>query len=420
MERGETKAIDSRRIKWLQSNLAAIKMLSDATEVEEVVSHPLLDLLQNPIGYEDDSAGFSEYNLFEITQAFLEVVGRCYWYKARGGLNGKQPKELWILAPQLVTELPSTDGKHIIDSYWFTSPFGRQQYDPVDICPFRMPDLYTAGYLGGMSPLRAVIEQVRLRRQVDANSLAILMNRGRPDAMFIPKGDSEGGGIGQDEVARAVSAWRMAFARAGQGGIAFGEYPGSLEMLQWPTKDLIDMTQYQITKSDICSSFDVPSTVLDRKESNLASAETGDWAHANYAGIPRLRRNEATINRFLVSEYDDAPVGERQLFVAYDKPLGLENPAAEFEKARSSATLGSISRNELRRLADLPPLEGTTGDVFYIADNMVPIDPKTGYPMPSAKPTNPLEAKRISRERYANMLKANGLGDEEVSRLVNA
>ena len=58
---------------------------------------------------------------------------------------------------------------------------------------------------------------------------------------------------------------------------------------------------YTMTRTDIANAFDVPTTLLDRKDSNLASAETGDYAHAKYAGIPRLKRNEAAMNQLLVS-----------------------------------------------------------------------------------------------------------------------
>jgi len=69
-----------------------------------------------------------------------------------------------------------------------------------------------------------------------------MINQGVPSAMFIPQGDGAGGGIGPDEAARVAAAFRMAFARAGRGGIAVGEHPGQLQILQWPTKDIIDMT----------------------------------------------------------------------------------------------------------------------------------------------------------------------------------
>lgn len=400
MERGETRPVSFKTAKWLQKTQT--KMMSDATDVQEVTNHPLLDLLAHPMSMADDSVGASEYTLFEHTQAFQEIVGRCFWWKEPGG-NGP-PKALWILAPQLVQEYPGTDGKRIIDKYVFMSPWGKQDYDPSEIVPFRMPDLYTAGYLGGMSPLRAVIEKVRLARQVDANASSTLINQGKPSALFVPKGDEMGGGIGRDEVQRVVASMRMAFARGGQGGIAVTEFPGSLEILQWPVKDIIDISMYTMTRTDIANAFDVPTTLLDRKDSNLASAETGDYAHAKYAGIPRLKRNEAAMNQFLISEYDDSPLPDRQLFLAYDKPEGLSNPTADFERARNGANIGAFSVNDVLRLAGEPEI-GPGGDVRFISNNMVPIDPKTGKPevQPgSQKPVAPnmnSNGKRIAKAR---------------------
>lgn len=377
MERGATRPVSRKGLRWLQYGPDTAKMVTTSIELEEVTDHPLLDLLAQPTVDGQNGVGVSQYTLFEIVQAYQEVVGRCYLWKEPGRYG--LPKSLWILAPQLTQEMPSLSGKAVVERYYFTSAFGKQEYDPDEIIPLRMPDLYTAGYLGGMSPLRACIEKVKLVRQVDANTLAVLQNEGRPSAVFTPKGGTEGDGIGREEVARMAAAYQAGYARAGRGGIYFSEFPGQLTPLQWSPTEILDIGMYKITKEDIANAFAVPTSILDRKDSNLASAETGDYAHARYAGIPRLRRNEAALNHFLVPAYDKAERwSERQLFFAYDKPLGLENMAAEFERTRSSANLGMVSPNELRDICDMPPFEG--GDAHYINSSMTPIDGR-GMPM---------------------------------------
>lgn len=383
-KRGDSRPVNKKLMKHLDG--VARKQISDASDVEEVTSHPVLDLLANPNRNNEDGVGMSGYNLINFTQLFQEVVGRCYWYVEKEGLGGT-PSAIWINAPQRMTEF-SAFGKsdRIIDYYEFSGGAnGVIRYDPDEICPFRMPDLYNV-YTGGMSPLRACFEQVRLSRKVDAQTNAVLDNGGKPSAIWSPAANGDQGGfIGEAEAERARRAFKQAFSQAGSGGVAVFQNAGELEILNWPMKDIIDASRIGLTSDVICNSYSVPTTKLKRNDSNRASAQTGDYAHAKDAGLPRCRRLEASLNHFLLPMYGEEAA--ERLFFVFDDPAGMNDDAAEREDFNAAATRGDISRNENRsRLGEEPV---PWGDQPLVLNTMVAVDKVTGMPIKQTPALSP-------------------------------
>jgi phage portal protein BeeE len=270
-----------------------------------------------------------------------------------------------------VREVPDPTGKRLIDHYEYGGARGAC-YDPSDVIKFHFPDPDNP-YFGGYSPLAAAIEKIRISRKEDAHLGAMLENMGRPDAVWSPKGDSEGGGIGAAEAQRVRSAFRQAFAMAGRGGLLVSEVPGSLQPLQWAPQDIVEIERAKAIKTDICNVFGVPDAKLERNAASLASAKTADYAHTKDAGLPRCCRNEETLNARLVPMFD--PTG--RLFVAYDSPV-REDEVFALEQMRAAAMSGAVTRNELRAAVGLDP--APWGDVPLVADNMVGVDPNTGLP----------------------------------------
>ncbi len=374
IESGRTKDIPRRRLEKLAKTANGANFLRGATKVEEVDDHPLLDLLNKPNDVsDDDGVGMSLFHLLNMTQLYLESVGRAYWYVPRDGMGGT-PSELWILPAQYVQEMPDLSGKTVIESYRYTgSTLGKTDYQPNEIIAFRCADLSTGGYMGGKSPLRDAFEQVQMFRQFDAHTNALLRNAGRPDMLWSAKGDSEGGGIGENEVKRLRNTIAQSFGMSGRGGMAFADTPGTITPLTWPNNEILTADQYKQIKTLIANCFQVPTTKLDRNESNLASAKTGDYAHAKDAILPRCRRIEAAINTFLLPMYD--PDG--QMFVAFDSPVP-DDEMFELEQSKAFAASGAMLRNEQRAMMGLDPV--AWGDQPLADGRMVAVDLKTGIP----------------------------------------
>ena len=328
----------------------------------------MLDLLKSPQS-DPDNPGLSGYDLRWMTQLYLESVGRAYWLIERDSLG--IPTTIWLLRSHLVREVADPSGKRLISHYEYGPSLGRI-YQPNEIIRFHFPNPENP-YFNGYSPLRAAIEKIRIARKEEAHLNAMLENMGRPDAVFCPKGDSEGGGIGVAEAQRLRSAFRQAFAMAGRGGLLISEVPGTLQPLQWSPQDIVEIQRAKALKTDICNVFGVPDAKLERNAANLAGAKTADYAHKLDAGLPRLRRVEETLNARLVPMFD----GSGRLFVAYDSPLP-EDEVFALEQVRTASMSGAITRNEIRASVGLGPTQW--GEQPLVPNNMVEVDPATGKP----------------------------------------
>lgn len=412
--RGDTRRLSQKQLVRLERT--ASKSVADASDVEEVTYHPSLELIAKPNRINEDGVGMSGFSLFNIIQQYLDIVGRTYWYIEKNGI-GKTPSAIWVLAPQRTSEIPSyaDDGK-IIDYYNFSGGVnGLTRYETDEIVPFRTTDLSNV-YTGGTSALGAVFEQVRLSRKVDAQTNAILDTGAKPSAIWSPAAQGEAGGfIGKDEAERMRRALRQAFAQAGAGGVMVSETAGALSILNWPMKDIIDASRIELSTDVICAAFQVPTTKFKRNDSNRASAQTGDYAHAKDAGLPRLRRLEAALNSFFLPMYGDEAA--QRLFFAFDDPPGLHDDAAEKEEFDQAAARGSVTRNEERSrlgLADEP-----WGDQPLVLNTMIAVDQKTGLPQRPAPSLSPDTTNSVMNDLSKSVRRLQFLMEFYPDKLIN-
>jgi phage portal protein BeeE len=145
--------------------------------VEEVTDHPLLTLLKkvNPV--------HNSFDLWELTQVYLEVHGRAYWYLQPGPLG--IPEEIWPLPSQNVTPRRKPDSRRVLDYFEYRTGSREQRFAPEEVIFFRYPDPRDP-YTGGLSPLRACYEQVSLTAEYAATKSAIYENRALPSALVSP------------------------------------------------------------------------------------------------------------------------------------------------------------------------------------------------------------------------------------------
>jgi phage portal protein BeeE len=365
-------ALDRKRLQRLKDDPTVAHYVAGDVMVEEVTDHPLLDLLKRP-NPDPEVGGLCGFDLRWMTQLYLESVGRAYWLIQRDGLG--VPRQIWALRPHLVREVGDPTGQRLIVAYEYGGSGVR--YQPTDVIKFHFPDP-DHPYCGGYSPLMAAIEKIRIARKEDAHINSMLDNMGRPDVVWSPKGDSEGGGIGSAEAQRVRSAFKASFAQAGRGGLLVSEFPGTLQPLQWAPQDIVEIERAQAIKTDICNAFAVPDAKLERNAANLAAARTADYAHTKDAGVPRCLRNEETLNARLVPMFD--PTG--RLFVAYDSPV-RDDEVFLFEQSRAAAESGALTRNEIRASMGMSPVPW--GDAPLAPSDMVAVD-SAGRPLQRGSP----------------------------------
>src|SRR6185312_152149 len=398
------RPVSRKTLGRLESDPTWSDLVGSNTTIQEITRHPLLDLLKSPQS-DPDNPGLSGYDLRWMTQLYLESVGRAYWLIERDALN--VPSRIWLLRSHLVREVADTSGARIISHYEYGGSRGAI-YQPSEIIRFHFPDPENP-YFGGYSPLHAAIEKIRISRKEDAHLNAMLENMGRPDAVWSPRGDSEGGGIGAAEAQRLRSAFRQAFAMAGRGGLLVSEVPGSLQPLQWAPQDIVEIERAKAIKTDICNVFGVPDAKLERNSASLAAARTADYAHKTDAGLPRCRRIEETLNARLVRMFDDSG----RLFLAYDSPVP-EDEVFELEKTRTASLSGAITRNEIRASVGLNAVPW--GEQPLVPNSMVEVDPSTGKP----QHFDPNQAIKSLADSQAKMVDAVQVLSEKLDGVLQA
>lgn len=343
--------------------------LTSDHKLEEVLNHPVLDFLHNPNDHLD------MFSLLEFTQLFEEIVGTAYWRITKDTLG--RPQDVECLHSQFVVVNRDIYGRPL--SYDYCG----QTYELDEIISFPMPNLMDP--FVGYSPLRAVWEQVNVANKLDATQARMLDNDASPSMVVSPSGDDAF--MGDDTRERYEMRWRQKFAQ-GAGGPIFTDEPVDIKQLSFSPRDLSALQIKAVTKSSIANAFGVPMALLETKDVNRANLEGSRLMHAQNAILPRVRRMEARLNKFLVSLYD--PSG--RLFLAFDDP-SPENRQEKQAELAGYVAQNIITRNEARNEIGLEPHEDGDG-LFPIQPGMQGLvsGKAEGQPVVEEKPEAPAEA----------------------------
>ncbi|TMB85872.1 MAG: phage portal protein [Chloroflexi bacterium] len=195
-----------------------------AERIEEVTDHPLLTLLRsvNPL--------LNSFDLWELTQFYLEVHGSAYWLLETNALLGV-PEQIWILPSQNVRVCREPDSPRPVDYYEYRGPAGAVRYTPEQVICFRFPNPRDP-YTSGLSPLRACFEQVALTSDYAAMKRSIYDNTGVPSVVLSPAEV-----MGDEERDRLEQQWQQRFRRGGAGRVLVAESSLKVDVLcrRWPT-----------------------------------------------------------------------------------------------------------------------------------------------------------------------------------------
>lgn len=340
LSRGEQKALRGRA--GLEHRLAK------AMEIEEVLDHPLIDLLDrvNPF--------MNRVSLMQLTDLYQEILGNAYWLVVVDALG--VPTELWPLLPQHMRLKRSKTT--VIDHYLYGQGPTPQRYEPEEMIHFRFPNLRDP-YGEGMPPLLAAFEDVQADGKQIAQDNAMLDNRARPDAVISPDEP-----MGPKEAERLERNLRRKFSKGGTGGVLVAESVMKVTPLTFPPKQLESVARRKLSKVQIANVFDVPMSLLETENVNRANAEAGHYQHALMSVRPRCKMIEGTINEDLCPRFDE------RLFVAFDDPVP-ENREQRRLDHEMQLKNGVQTINEVRQ--DLGLEEVPWGEEPYLPMNLVPI-----------------------------------------------
>jgi HK97 family phage portal protein len=342
--RAPVKNLDRRTQEWLRSRKDLPARWTKAAKLQEVTEHVLLELFASPNPF------LSQYDLFELTTLYQEVLGSAYWQLDIGPLG--VPRAIWVMPAQNMTPEREADSPNLVDRYCYQTGKTRDYFPPDQIMHFRYPDPRSP-YTSGLSPLRAAIESVNLTSHYNARRSAIFEQTAVPDAVVTP---SEV--IGDDERERLEMMWNQRFRRGGAGRALVTESPMKVQLLRQSMGDLALLAEQGATKEDVANAFHVPLSYLTR-ETNMANIQAAHQQHMMTAISPRLSRRDERVNNQLVPRFD--PTG--RLFIASEDPVpvNLEN---QLQRMDLSLKYGVVTINEVRQEQGMDPVPW--GDVPWL------------------------------------------------------
>jgi HK97 family phage portal protein len=306
--------------------LARTKTVSRGTLVEEVTSHPSLELLCKANPYHN------RMDLFELTELSLEVTGNAYWLLKFDPYG--LPASTYLLPSQDME--PIRDKDLIIQGWKFGQGEEQVIYNTDEIIHFKMPSLLDP-YGEGMPPLRAAWQRVVIGMKELGFIDSTLENQGRPDVVISPNEP-----ISIYEAERLAKDWTQRYRGSGSGGPFVADGPLTVTPINYSPRDMWELQVYKEIKTAVCNCFHVPPDLLEIGEANRATAEAALYALAVHCIKPRMARLVHKLNERLLSYY-----GEDRLFFEADEVVP-DDKSFELQETQVLLNTGCVTRDEVR------------------------------------------------------------------------
>lgn len=330
--------------------------VKSGTIVEEVVEHPILDLLYNPRG-PYSYFNITNYDLRLWTEIFLQLTGFAYWRIIDRDVFGL-PIGLEILPSHLVTaEKDKSSGfSNPIDFYIYNNPYtDKQEVVTLDnMVVFKGFSPYDI-YADSISDLKASYEDVAIGSKVTSVKNNILDSNGVPDTLISPK--LTDGSWGPDISKRMEHELMLRFARGKGGGVYVTEDPLDINKLGLGFDELATLELDERNVTSIANVFRIPISLLINKTANKATLEAALTQLALLSITPRLDRHVSVLNSFLIPVYDKSG----RLFFGYDSPVP-EDRTIKLQENVQLCMNGIKTPNEVREEYGYKPLPD--GDVL--------------------------------------------------------
>ena len=314
--------------------------LRDEIQLEEVVEHPVLKLLER---VDDDEVLVNSFQLWEMTQLYQETCGEAYWWIRDNELFGI-PQSIMLLPSQYVTPEQDIHSRKFIDRYVYKYKDFEKKFQPGEVIQFLSPGLQYP-YLYGLSPEEASVEAATLINKLKSMMTGVLSKEARPDMIISPKET-----MGSDEAKNFERRLNMKYSHGKSGGIHVSEEPVDTQILNFPPKDLAQLEIQKRSRDDICNTYGVPVALLQSEGMNRETLNAAFTQLALIAIRPRLNRNCAVLNKQLITRYDKSG----RMFLASDDPVP-EDVEAKLQENVQLVMNGIKTRNEARKEYNLPP-----------------------------------------------------------------
>lgn len=365
-ERIDAKTIAGRaRLAWLSLHAAGrrhAKTAQDAAEsgdVLRVTDHPALAFMRDP------NPWLTGREWAYLRFKAQEIAGNSYTYLWPG--EGGASPEAYTLTPEHVTILH--DRGSMVTGYRYS----RNRVDYLTVEPGSVmhqrfkPSLWSP--IIGEPPLASVIQQLDLFAAATAAETAKWLNGGRPDMLIECPAGANASQI--DEIRTRLQSEHRGPSKAG--GLLVVSNGVKVSPMGLPTKDMEYRGGLEDIRKMVYAAFDIPQSVMEINQANLASSSVGATQHARSAVAPRIAADAESVTQWVLPLFGLDP---EEWWFAYDNPIPEDQArGVELAAKLASSPTPIASVNELRALAGLPP----TGNED---DNTIQPRPALGPPVP--------------------------------------
>ncbi len=315
---------------------------------QEVYDHPFLDLYNTVNPY------MSTFELKELTQTYLDLIGNAYWYLPTNGIG--KPGEIWPLLAHKVKPVAGT--RVLIDHYEYNLGGKVIIFSPDEILHFRYAN--PNSLITGLSPLQAVLLSADTNKAMMEHSF----NTFESGAFLgtVIEAPAEMSPMDYERLKTDLRQQHTGVENAGKTKIFKG---AKLNRVAQTMAELGYIEGRKLTKDDILRVYGVPDTKLGGGESGAAASRaTAFQLEETFTGEtiqPRLIRLSTGINQYLLPKWDDRLWCEFEDISPSDKEFNLS-----LEESRLKT--GYYSINEKRAMDGLEPV--VWGDKPWIPLNL--------------------------------------------------
>jgi len=238
---------------------------------DELVKHPLLDLLQRPSVLQAGSA------FIESTLGYLLLSGNSYIEFVRGSDHTALPKELYALRPDRIKVIPGFHGLPLGFEYSVDSKKQVIPADPVtgesDILHLKLFNPLNDWY--GMSPIEAAACAIDQHNTVASHNLALLQNGGLPSgALMVNQGKGPQNALTSDQLDDLrLDLQKIVEGQKNAGRVMILEGDFKWQEMGLSPKDLDFIEGKLLSAREIAQAFNVPPMLV---------GVSGDSTFANY------------------------------------------------------------------------------------------------------------------------------------------
>ena len=315
---------------------------------QEIDSHPLLDLLNNP------SPNYGQVEFFQAVYAYLLISGNSY--VLQNGPETGEPQELYPLRPDRIRIAPASKGNlptaynymlggKVVETYQVDRKTGQSKVKHIKL--FNPLDDYY-----GLSPIMAASMDIDQHNLSNKHNVALLQNGARPSGAVVFKPKDETGGDVQltdsqrNQILNDLNQRFQGPNNAGRPMLLEGDF--DWKSMGMSPKDMDFTSLKNFSARDIALVYGVPSQLVgvpdSQTYSNLAEARLALYTETV---LPLMDRIQSDMNEWLTPQFGD----DLKLHYDIDSiPAMAEQRRRVFESVTSGVQNGILTRIQVETM----------------------------------------------------------------------